>query len=253
MNTDTAIILTAFGTSTEARSTYDFFEAQARKRFPLHDVFWSYTSRTLRAKMALDDILWRSPEELLHDLPVLGYRRAVIQSLHIVPGKEFEKIVTAAVQAPLPTAVGNPLLSCNSDCAPVLESVVADISDQPSTITVLAGHGTSHHEACSLYSEFGRHLRKRYPKNVLLCMVEGEPSWNEILKSIQKSPLRRIRFVPFMFVAGDHIIHDVLGDDDSWASHLEGYEIDAQCRGLGLNQGIIEIYLQHLQDAIKSL
>ncbi len=103
---DTAIILTAFGTSTEARATYDFFEAQARERFPQHDIHWAYTSRTLRAKMALKGILWRSPEELLRELPERGYRRAVIQSLHIVPGKEFDKIAAAAAQAPLPAAVG---------------------------------------------------------------------------------------------------------------------------------------------------
>ena len=250
---DTAIILTAFGTSTEARTTYAFFETQARERFPDHDIFRAYTSRTLRAKMALQGIIWPSPEELLHDFSELGYRRAVMQSLHIAPGKEFEKIVSASAQAPLPTAVGQPLLSCSADCALALDALAADIADPASTLTVLAGHGTPHHEACALYSEFARWLRNRYPKNVHLCMVEGEPSWNETLRCIQKSALRRVRIVPFMFVAGDHILHDVLGDDDSWASQLEGYEIEALRNGLGLNQGIVEIYFQHLQDALKRL
>lgn len=250
---DTAIIMTAFGTSTEARATYDFFEAQAREHFPQHDIFRAYTSRTLRAKMALNGIIWRSPDELLHDLPEQGYQCAVIQSLHIVPGREFEKIAAAAAYAPLPTAVGRPLLSCSADCAQVLDALAADIADPALTITVLAGHGTPHHEARALYGEFARQLRKRYPKNVHLCMVEGEPSWDETLKSMKKSALRRVRFVPFMFVAGDHIIHDVLGDGDSWASQLEGYEIEALRSGLGLHRGIAEMYFQHVQDALKSL
>ena len=156
MKTDTAIILTAFGTSTEARATYDFFEARVRERFPQHDILWAYTSRTLRAKMALQGILWRSPEELLRDLPERGYGRAVIQSLHIVPGKEFEKIAAAAAQAPLPAAVGKPLLSCSADCALVLDALAAHIPDPASTITVLAGHGTPHHEATAMYNEFSR-------------------------------------------------------------------------------------------------
>ena len=251
--TDTAIILTAFGTSTEARTTYAFFEAQAHERFPQHDILWAYTSRTLRAKMAHQGIIWRSPEELLQDLPDRWYRRAVIQSLHIVPGREFEKLVAAAAHAPFPTAVGQPLLSCSADCIQVLDTLAANIADPASTITVLAGHGTPHHEARALYSEFARHLRKRYPENVHLCMVEGEPSWDETLKRLQKSALRRVRFVPFMFVAGDHIIHDVLGDGDSWASQLEGYEIEAPRSGLGFHQGIVEIYFQHMQDALNRL
>ena len=253
MKTDTALILTAFGTSTEARTTYEFFEAHVREFFPQYDIHWAYTSRTLRAKMALQGIMWRNPDEFLLDLPERGYSRAVIQSLHIVPGKEFEKIVKAAAQAPLPTTVGMPLLSCIADCELVLDALASDIADPASSTTVLAGHGTPHTEATALYNEFARQLRKRYPKNVHLCMVEGEPSWDDTLKCIHNSLLRRVRIVPFMFVAGDHIVHDVLGDDDSWASQLGGYEIDAQCRELGLNQGIMEIYFQHLQDAIKRL
>ena len=253
MKTDTAIILTAFGTSTEARTTYAFFEAQARERFPQHDIFWAYTSRTLRAKMALKGIIWRSPEELLLDLSDRGYRRAVIQSLHIVPGREFEKIAAAAAHSPLPTAVGRPLLSCSDDCIQVLDALAADIADPASAITVLAGHGTPHHEARALYSQFARYLRERYPENVHLCVVEGEPSWAETLRRLQKSALRRVRFAPFMFVAGDHIMHDVLGDGDSWASQLEGYEIEALRSGLGLHQDIVKIYFQHVQDALKRL
>jgi len=253
MMTDTAIILTTFGTSTEARATYALFEAQARERFPEHDILWAYTSRTLRAKMALQGIIWRSPEALLRDLPERGYRRAVIQSLHIVPGKEFDKIVAAAAQAPLPSTVGMPLLSCSADCALVLDALAASIAGPASAITVLAGHGTPHHEATALYSEFDRQLQKRYPKNVHLCMVEGNPTWDDTLACIQKSLLRRVRIVPFMFVAGDHIMHDVLGDDDSWASQLEGYKLEALRGGLGHNPAIVDIFFQHMQDALTRL
>jgi sirohydrochlorin cobaltochelatase len=250
---DTAIILAAFGTSTEARATYDFFESKIRERFPQYDIFWAYTSRTLRAKMALQGILWLSPDELLRDLPQRGYRRAVLQSLHIVPGKEFEKIVAAAEHAPLPAAVGKPLLCCGADCSQVLDALAAHIPDPASTITVLAGHGTPHHEATALYGEFSRQLRMRYHEHVHLCMVEGEPSWEETMKRMKESALRRVRILPLMFVAGDHILHDVLGDGDSWLSQLEGYEVYALRSGLGHNPAIVDIFLQHMQDALNRL
>ena len=253
MKTDTAIILSAFGTSTEARATYGFFEARVREHFPQYDIHWAYTSRTVRAKMARKGIIWHSPEELLRYLPERGYRRAVIQSLHIVPGKEFEKIAAAAAQAPLSAAVGKPLLSCSADCSLVLDVLSAHIVDPASTITVFAGHGTPHHEATALYSEFSRQLRLRYAENVHLCMVEGEPSWDETLKRLQKSALRRVRIIPFMFVAGDHILHDVLGEGDSWLAQLEGYEVHALRSGLGYNSAIVDIFFQHMQAALTRL
>jgi sirohydrochlorin cobaltochelatase len=253
MKNDTAIILTAFGTSTEARATYNFFEEKVRERFPQYDIHWAYTSLTLRAKMARKGVLWHSPEELLRDLPERGYRRAVMQSLHIVPGREFEKIAAAAAQAPLPAAVGKPLLSCSADCSLVLDVLAAHIPDPTASITVLAGHGTPHYEATALYSEFSRQLRLRYAKNVHLCMVEGVPSWEETLKRIRKSPLRRVRIIPFMFVAGDHILHDVLGDGGSWLSQLEEYEVDALRSGLGHNSAIVDIFFQHMRAALTLL
>jgi sirohydrochlorin cobaltochelatase len=250
---DTAIILSAFGTSTEAQATYAFFEALARERFPHHDIQWAYTSRTLRAKMALQGIVWQSPEELLRDLPGKGYGRAVIQSLHIVPGKEFEKTAAAAAQAVLPVAVGKPLLSCTADCQPVLDALADHIADPATAITVLAGHGTPHREATALYAEFSRQLLVRYPRNVHLCMVEGEPSWEETLAQIKKSTLRRVRIIPFMFVAGDHMINDIMGDDDSWLSQLDGYEVEARQTGLGYNPAIADIFFRHMQDAFSRL
>jgi len=249
---DTAIILTAFGTSTEARSTYAFFEVCARERFPRHDILWAYTSRTLRKKMALDGIIWQSPEELLRDLPERGYGRAVVQSLHIVPGREFEKIAAAASHSALPATVGKPLLSCSTDCMLVLDALAADIADPSACITVLAGHGTPSHEAQALYGTFARELQKRYPENVHLCMVEGAPAWDDTLRRIKESPLRRLRFVPFMFVAGDHIARDVLGETDSWASQLERYEVEAIRSGLGLNRAVVDIFFAHLQNALNS-
>jgi sirohydrochlorin cobaltochelatase len=249
---ETAIILTAFGTSTEARATYAFFESCVRERFPRHDILWAYTSRTLRAKMALDGIIWHSPEELLRDLPERGYGRAVIQSLHIVPGREFDKIVAAVAHAPLPATLGKPLLSCSADCMLVLDALAADIADPAECITVLAGHGSPSPEAQALYSTFARRVRKRYPENVHLCMVEAAPSWDETSRRLKESSLRRVRFVPFMFVSGDHIAHDVLGETDSWAVQLNGYEIEAMRTGLGFNRAIVDIYFEHLQNALNS-
>jgi len=250
---DTAIVLTAFGTSTAARDTYAFFEARVRERFPDYDVLWAYTSHTLRAKMAREGRVWQSPHEILQELPLKGYKKAVLQSLHIVPGKEFEKIVAAAQQAPLPVAVGRPLLAGKHDCDAVLAALSGDIPDPAASITVVVGHGTPHAGAQNIYRLFQRCLTERYPHNVFLSMVEGDPSWDETVQAVRQSPIKNIKFLPLMFVAGDHIINDVLGDADSWAAQLAGYRLEARTKGLGFNGQVIKIYFQHLHEALNGV
>lgn len=250
---DTALVLAAFGTSTEARDTYAFFEARARERFPHHDIFWAYTSHTLRGKMAREGLAWQSPEELLRELAGKGYAQAVLQSLHIVPGREFEKVMAAARQAPLPVSVGGPLLACSGDCSAAAGALEGDIADPTGCITVVVGHGSPDEAAQNAYRQFSHCLAVRYPCNVLLAMVEGEPAWDAALHAIRLSGIKKVKFLPLMFVAGDHIANDVLGDTDSWAAQLAGYDLQVATRGLGFNDRVVHLYFEHLQEALKGV
>jgi cobalamin biosynthesis Co2+ chelatase CbiK len=60
-----------------------------------------------------------------------------------------------------------------------------------------------------------------------------------------------------MFVAGEHVAKDMLGDDpESWKSELlkqKAYRIQGIKEGLGYLDGITAIYLDHLAQALKSL
>lgn len=247
----TALVLTAFGTSTAARDTYAFFETRVRERFPNHDILWAYTSHTLRLKMAREGLSWQSPAELLGALQGKGYRKAVLQSLHIVPGKEFEKIAAAARQASLPVAAGMPLLTSRHDCEGVVDALSEDMATPADAVTVVVGHGTAHAGANTMYRLFQACLKKRYPDSVRLSMVEGEPSWEVALDVIRRRSVKKVRFVPLMFVAGDHMVNDVLGEIDSWAAQLAGYTVEAQTKGLGFNERVVQIYCEHLQEALN--
>jgi sirohydrochlorin cobaltochelatase len=63
--------------------------------------------------------------------------------------------------------------------------------------------------------------------------------------------------MPFMFVAGEHVAKDMLGDDQaSWKSELlkqKAYRLEGITKGLGYQDGIVNIYLDHLDRALKSL
>ena len=58
-----------------------------------------------------------------------------------------------------------------------------------------------------------------------------------------------------MVVAGDHFENDAMGDKDSLKSELlahKHYEIQAIDRGLGNNDGVIRVYLDHWTDDLDT-
>ena len=109
-----AIVLAAFGTTTEAFDTYNHFEQKVKERFPGYEIRWAFTSRKVRHKVA------KEKGQQLNDLPTTlkalkaaGFSRVAIQSLHIVPGEEWDKkVVQVSREIPgLKVALGKPLLS----------------------------------------------------------------------------------------------------------------------------------------------
>ena len=113
-----AIVLTAFGTSTAAQDTYRHIDALAKKRFPGYEIRWAFTSHKVRKKV------WEESGQELKDLPqtlgelrTAGLTQVAVQSLHMVPGEEWDKkVVEAGRQFPgLKVALGKPLLSSEAD------------------------------------------------------------------------------------------------------------------------------------------
>jgi len=87
--------------------------------------------------------------------------------------------------------------------------------------------------------------------------VEHKPAKEETFEAVKKANPAAVILMPFMFVAGEHVAKDMLGDDpESWKSELlkqKAYRIEGIKKGLGYQDGIIAIYLDHLAQALKSL
>ncbi|MFA5110205.1 MAG: sirohydrochlorin cobaltochelatase [Desulfobaccales bacterium] len=255
-----AIVLAAFGTTTEAFDTYNHFEERVKARFPGYEIRWAFTSHKVRNKVAqekgqkLNDL-----GTTLRELKAAGYSRVVIQSLHIVPGEEWDKkVVQVSREIPgLKVALGKPLLSSPKDQERTLQNIARTFPlDSKNTAVVLMAHGSPVPEGEKAYSAFDRLVRAHY-QNVFLGTVESKPGKEEAFEAVKKANPDTVVLMPFMFVAGEHVAKDMLGDDpESWKSELlkqKAYRIVGVKKGLGYQDGIIDIYLDHLAQALKGL
>jgi len=257
-----AIVLAAFGTSMEAFETYHHFEAKVKARFPDYEIRWAFTSHKVRHKVAqekgqkLNDL-----PTTLRELKAAGYTRVAVQSLHIVPGDEWEKkVVEESRKIPgLKVALGKPLLSSKEDQDKVLQVLAGTFpQDLKDKAVVLVAHGSPSPEGTAAYLAFNRLLRSHYPhQNVFLGTVEGKPTRQEVMAAVKQSKAATVVLTPFLFLAGEHVAKDILGDDpESWKSELlkqKAYRIEGITKGLGYQEGIVNIYLDHLAQALKSL
>jgi sirohydrochlorin cobaltochelatase len=135
----------------------------------------------------------------------------------------------------------------------VAQTFPKDVKD---TAVVLMAHGSPVPEGEKAYKAFDRLLRSRY-QNVFLGAVEHQPAKKEAFEAVKQADPVAVILMPFMFVAGEHAAKDMLGDDpESWKSELlkqKAYRIEGIKQGLGYQDGIIAIYLDHLAQALKSL
>jgi sirohydrochlorin cobaltochelatase len=258
--TKPAIVLTAFGTSTEAFATYQHLEGQIKQRFPDHEIRWAFTSVKVRDKVAQEQ--GRQLQDLgttLRELKAAGYDRVAVQSLHIVPGEEWEKKIVQVSReiAGLKIALGKPLLSSPEDQEKVLQAVSQTFpKDLKNTAVVPVAHGSPIPQGEAAYLAFDRLLRSRYP-NVFLGTVAGKPSREEVMAAVKQAQVATVVLRPFLLVAGEHVAKDVLGDDpESWKSELlkqKPYRLEGVTQGLGYLDGIVAVYLEHLAQALKTL
>lgn len=273
-----AIVMVAFGTSTKAQITFDHIDREIKKAFPKHEIRWAFTSKIIRDKMnkiyekkGLNKRLL-SLQQVLANLEAEGFRKAVVQSLHIFPGGEYVHMQRLSLVPNIQVSIGEPLLATWEDVLKLLEDLAQYFPKESEGCAVLAGHGTPntyYAPSTSVYLALDRLLRTHYP-NVFLGSVEGVPDRKDALDKAKAHPGKKVVVVPFMLVAGDHIMNDIMGkepDEDgvpSWAMELEAAGKEVECpvltikgeryfRGLGFLKATTEIIEEHIHQALKDL
>ncbi len=270
-----AIVVAAFGTSTRAQKTFDFLDKRLHEAFPGYEIRWAFTSEIIREKMnrfyqkkGLPKRLL-SLKEALAQLEALGYRKVVAQPLHVFPGLEYQKVLEICERFPgLRIVVGEPLFYRWENVEEVLEAVSRYFLPPAEGFNILVAHGTdvTTNGANITYLGLEWLLEKKYP-NVVLGTMEGIPPGEVILERARKYPAKKVRFIPFMYVAGDHVMNDVMGEDledgeKSWKQILEeaGKKTDivtttiggqTYYKGLGMYPEVNEIFIRSIKRMLK--
>ena len=246
-----AILVVSFGTShlvQKAESIDPCIEA-IKKAFKEWDVYETFSSGFLRKKLKAEQgLALLSPEEWMAQLQEAGYEKVIIQPLFLIEGIEYDKLIELArgYKDRLEVQVGNTLLSRKEDYRTLVEELVAEYSGKRTQLLVL-GHGSSH-EAHVSYKRLQEVLDEVGLRAYVTTLEDRD--------AIDTLPFQKgqVTLIPFMLVAGNHILKDVLGEEDhSWMSGLTklGYEVDVVQKGLGSYESTRRIYISHIQRLLE--
>jgi len=272
-----ALVIAAFGTSTRAQVTYGIFERQLREAVPDLEIRWAFTSEVIRQRVNQRRADAGNPERMLSLQQVLanleaeGYTRAAVQPLHIFPGEEYAEVVTIAANFPgMRVELGETLLQRWEWVHEVIEVLARDFLPPAEGCNVVVAHGTPSTHVASNLTLLGldRYLSRRFP-NVFLGAVDGIITRADALEPAKRHPGAAVRFIPLMYVAGDHIMNDILGEDEnpaetSWKRELEAagkttdvptvtVEGDTYYRGLGFLPEINAIFIREITRTLDRL
>jgi sirohydrochlorin cobaltochelatase len=246
------IVLTAFGTTSLAMKTYATMDRAFKGRFPGHEIRWAYTSRMVKDVAREEGRGIKSPSEVMDELAIKGHSWAVVQSLHLICGHEFYRMLDEIRDHSIRTSAGLPMLVAAKDYERLADAIYRIFPETDHEAVVLAGHGTDH-PAWSSYLAFSWVLRQKFGRRFFVGVIEnGRPTRDEIVASVKEAGFTRIRLAPLLLVAGRHFHEDLAGAGDSWktAFELEGMDVAVHPDGLGEMPGVIELFCDHIQDAM---
>ena len=260
---DNELLVISFGTSfnDSRRLTIGAIEEALEKAFPEYAVRRGFTANIVidhvekRDGILIDDI-----EAALKRAVDNEVKNLVVQPTHLMNGIEYEEITSKIAEysdAFEKVVIGEPLLTSDDDFAKV-EKAITDWTkeyDDGETAICFMGHGTEA-DSNAVYQKIQDLLTEDGFANYYIGTVEAEPSVDDVLEKVKAGNYKKVILEPLMVVAGDHANNDMAGEEeDSWKSifEAEGYEVKCLLRGLGENEDIRSIYVEHAQKAIDSI
>ena len=260
---DNELLVLSFGTSynDSRRLTIGAIEDSLEKALPDYAVRRGFT-----ANIVIDHVKRRDGEviddvkEALDRAVANGVKKLVVQPTHLMNGLEYNDVaaeIASYSDAFEKVAIGEPLLTSDDDFKRV-ENAIVDWTkdyDDGKTAICFMGHGTEA-ESNAVYAKMQELLTADGHTNYFVGTVEAEPSLEDVIAKVKEGNYEKVVLEPLMVVAGDHANNDMAGDEeDSWKSAFlaEGYDVECLIRGLGENEEIRKLYVEHAQKAADSI
>ena len=277
------LLVVSFGTSFNDSRAEDIkgIEDALAEAFPDWSVRRAFTAQIIiNHVQARDDEQIDNMQQALDRAVANGVKNLVVQPTHLMHGAEYDEMVEAidaykdkfesvAIAEPMLGEVGDDATVINDDKAAVAQAITdeavkeagydnMEAAAEDGTAFVFMGHGTSH-TANVTYDQMQTQMDNLGFTNAFIGTVEGEPedtACDEVINKVKDAGFKKVILRPLMVVAGDHANNDMAGDEDgSWKKTFEdaGYQVECLVRGLGENEAIRQIYVEHAQAAIDSL
>ncbi len=257
------LLVISFGTSfnDNRRATIGAIEDAMEAAFPDYSVRRGFTSQIIiEHVLSRDGVKIDNVGEALDRAIDNGVKTLVVQPTHLMNGYEYTDLETELAEYADSfdkIALGAPVLTSDEDFAAVEKAITewtADYDDGE-TAVVFMGHGTEA-DSNAVYSKMQELLTADGYENYYVGTVEATPSLDDILAAIDGKGYKKVVLSPLMIVAGDHANNDMAGDEEgAWKKTFEdaGYEVECLIRGLGENEAIRSLLVEHAQAAIDSL
>lgn len=258
-----AIVMIAFGSSTRGKAALSLVEKKLAEKFPGHDIFWGYSSEIIRKKNGLN-----SPHQALAQAEAAGYRKAVVQPLHVFSGTEYQQIAETCEYFPgLRVFLSETLLHRWDFISETLEVVSKEFLGPDEGMNLLALHGTplAADPVNIVYMGLDQLVRDLYP-NVITASVEGIPDYKAVLERVKRDKYHeaytKLKIIPMMYIAGLHVEDDLMGEEESWRRDFERLGLEVECpmvnhedvryfKGLAFYPEIVEMYMDRLKRTME--
>lgn len=245
------IVITAFGTTTTAKTTFHHLQTKLETLLPGREILWAYSSKKITKKLQDNDDTIQSPTEVLTSLAKKGHTEAIVQSLHLFPGTEFHGLLQVTSKSALHCSTGLPLLTSPTDYQEIAELLVPTITSRPDRAILILGHGTAHPSWTGYYS-LEKILRQHFGDRIYVGVVEQFPDSAHLVDEIAGANYDNITIIPFFLIAGMHYRRDIIAENkDSWLSRLteKNMNVEVIKSGLGMLPGLEKLLVRHINEA----
>lgn len=249
------IIVVSFGTSRkEARKLcIESIENKVRASHKDFLVLRAFTSQmVINILKKREDYKVLNPKEALEKMKEEGIKDIYIQSLHILEGYEYEKLLRQVEDfhrenQDISVKVAKPLLYEGLDYGRIVDALGLEKPGDKEAL-VFMGHGTSH-KADKSYKKMEKAFQDKGYERTFIATLEGAVGLEDLLPKLRAQQVEKIFLRPFMLVTGVHVMEDMVAKDEgSWKSILEkeGFKVEPVIKGLGEIEKIQELYLENL-------